>query len=235
MKLMSSSPIRAPLSTVLPSFAPVILERGIPGYEADPLAEGELRIQRDELKALLIASAYIGALNHALKHEFKYESAAETLAASMLQIRDISEDERRLAADLVERFRSYRVIREDHSLDDWVSEALWPAFQRTPYVYPSAMSGAVAYGLSIDETLQKCVLEEAEVDIIKTDKLEEADPQQILALLRSNESLTDEQVRSFLIGAFERISALEHDREELGKAFRWLHENIANPPRDHEP
>jgi len=40
--------------------------------------------------------------------------------------------------------------------DDWLCEVLWPAFQTTPYSYPSAMSRLVAYCLEIGNTLRRC-------------------------------------------------------------------------------
>ena len=156
---MTEPLIRAPIDSILPSFAPVLLERGIPGYEEDTLIHGETRIVGEPLRALLIASGFIGALNHALERGLDYDRVAETLTHSVHAIAGITPLETQLALDLVERFHTFHIIRENHSLDDWLCEALWPAYQETPYSYPSAMSCAVAYGLTIGQTLQNCVVQ----------------------------------------------------------------------------
>jgi hypothetical protein len=83
----------------------------------------------------------------------------ELLMQSVEAIPDFSPTEAKATLDLVNRFLSYRIIREDHSLDNWLCEALWPAFQAAPYSYPSAMSRVMSYALEMGNTLRKMALE----------------------------------------------------------------------------
>jgi len=156
---MNETAIRAPLSKILPSFVPILIERGVPGYEADTLLEGEGRILSEPLRALLVASALIGTHNHAVGRGLDFDRVEEALIRSVTDIKEITSTEAKLALELVNRFRTFHIIRENHSLDDWLCESLWPAFQSCSYRYPSAMSGVVAYAITIGQSLQKCVLE----------------------------------------------------------------------------
>jgi hypothetical protein len=156
---MNNSVIRAPIDRILPSFAPVIFERGIPGYATEELSLGETRILAEHLRPLLIASGLIGAWSHALEHGFDSDRVLELLMQSVEAIPDFSPTEAKATLDLVNRFLSYRIIREDHSLDNWLCEALWPAFQAAPYSYPSAMSRVMSYALEMGNTLRKMALE----------------------------------------------------------------------------
>lgn len=155
----AASVIRAPLNNILPSFVPVQFERGIPGYAGDTLIPGEGRIVLGSLRALFVAAGYIGAMNHCARLGMDQKKVSEALTQSVSAIAGLTAQESQTALALIDRFTSFRVIRAEHALDDWVCEALWPAFQTVPYSYPSAMSRAIAYGLTIDSSLQKCVLE----------------------------------------------------------------------------
>jgi hypothetical protein len=156
---MSQMTIRAPLSKILPSFLPVLIERGVLGYEAGSLIASEELISREQLHALLAASAFIGALNYAVEQGLDFGQVDEALIRSITDIKELTSTETKLTLELINRFKTFRIIRENHSLDDWLCESLWPAFQSSSYRYPSAMSGAVAYALNIKQSLQKCVLE----------------------------------------------------------------------------
>ena len=156
---MNNPPTRAPIGIILPSFAPVFFERGIPGYEAESLTPGELRVPRGPLRALLMASTFVGAWNHASDRGLDYDKVKELLTQSVSAIPGFSPSDARATLELVNRFLSFSIIREDHALDDWLCEALWPAFQTEPYRYPSAMSGAIFYALTIGDTLRKLELE----------------------------------------------------------------------------
>jgi len=156
---MNHSAIRAPIDKILPSFVPVIFERGIPGYATETLSHGEIRIPTDHLRPLLVASALIGAWNHAGERGFDSDKVHKCLTQSVYAIPDFLPAEAKAALDLVDRFMSFRIIRAEHSLDDWLCEALWPAFQAAPYSYPSAMSNATSYALGIGNTLRKMALE----------------------------------------------------------------------------
>ena len=88
-----------------------------------------------------------------------FQRVTEALKASIPAIPDVTPEAATLALGLVNRFYGFHILREEHFLDDWVCEALWPAFQTAPYTYPSAMSGAICYGLSITQSLRKCELQ----------------------------------------------------------------------------
>lgn len=151
--------IRAPIDKILPSFMPVIFERGIPGYISEELSPGETRIPLASLRPLLIASAFVGTSNHAAERGFDLDKVQELLSRSVLAIPGVNSSEAQQAIDLVHRFETFPIIRADHSLDDWLCEALWSAFQAAPYTYPSAMSKVISCALDIDGILQRAALE----------------------------------------------------------------------------
>ena len=156
---MNETTIRAPLDKILPSFLPVLIERGAPGYEVSKLIEGEKHISHEQLHALLATSAFIGALNYAVEQDLDFDLANEALIHSISDIKELTLAEAKLTLELINQFRTFRTIRENHFLDDWLCESLWSVFQSSSYRYPSAMSGAIAYALGIKQSLQKCVLE----------------------------------------------------------------------------
>lgn len=156
---MSNQSIRAPIGRILPSFVPVILERGIPGYTTEPLAVEEIRIPAGQLRPLLVAAAFVGTWAHAGERGFDSDAVRELLTQSIYSVSDLGPSEAEVAIELVERFMTFKIIRAEHSLDDWLCEALWPAFQAAPYRYPSAMSHVITYALNINDTLRKIVLE----------------------------------------------------------------------------
>lgn len=156
---MNDSAIRAPIDRILPSFVPVIFERGIPGYETETLISGEVRIPPQSLRALLVASAFVGVASYAAERDFDLDKVKAILTQSIKTLPDLSVSEAQETLDLIERFDSFRIIRAEHSLDDWLCEALWPAFQSIPYEYPSAMSAVMSYAISIASTLHKMALE----------------------------------------------------------------------------
>lgn len=156
---MSNPAIRAPIEKILPSFAPVFFERGIPGYAAEPLIPGERRISSGALRPLLVASAFVGAWNHALQLGLDSDRVAELLTQSIPTIADFASGEAQRARELINCFMSFHIIREEHSLDDWLCEALWSEFQCIPYNYPTAMSSVISYALGISNTLENMVLE----------------------------------------------------------------------------
>lgn len=150
--------LRAPLARILPSFLPVVLERGVPGYESAELISGEKRLARTEIRPLLVAACYMGALDYA-GGQLEAERVEASLSRSLQELADLSAMEKAASTELIAKFFGYRIIRENHPFDDWLCEAWWPLFQDIPYQYPSAMSDAVAYGLAIRESLKKCSLE----------------------------------------------------------------------------
>jgi hypothetical protein len=159
MRNVTHPRVRAPIGRILPSFAPVLFERGIPGYDRSSMIPGESRIAPESLRALFIASAFLGTLNHAAERGLDADRVTDTLKQSIDEIPGVTRSEAQQAIDLVNRFYSFRIIREEHSFDDWLCEALWSTFQEVPYSYPSAMSAAISYGLTIGNSLKACVLE----------------------------------------------------------------------------
>jgi hypothetical protein len=150
---------KAPLGIILPSFLPVLLERGLPGYEDSELRlTDEERLGQLEIKSVIAASAFLGVESYAVDRDFETERVRSSLTASLAQISELSPDEMTYVLHLVDEFYSYKFIREDHPFDDWVCEAWWDQFQSIPYVYPSTMSDAIAYGLTISNSLRKCEL-----------------------------------------------------------------------------
>jgi hypothetical protein len=151
---------RAPFSKILPSFAPVILERGLPGYAlADLQIPGERRLTPSELRSLLIGSAFIGIEALAIEQQFDRERFIPILAHSVRTLQELTPPEQERSLELVQAFKEFRIIRSDHAFEDWICEALWELHQTAAYAFPSAMSDAVAYGLTIIQSLQKCTLE----------------------------------------------------------------------------
>jgi hypothetical protein len=150
---------RAPIGRILPSFVPVILERGLPGYAAEALTAGEIRVPMQQLRPLLVAATLVGAWDYAGSQGFDSDAVRELLVQSLHNIPDLMPYEAKATVDLVDRFLSFNVIRSEHPLDDWLCEAMWPAFQVAPYRYPSAMSNVLSYGLGIRDALRKTTLE----------------------------------------------------------------------------
>lgn len=150
---------RAPFGKILPVFAPVLLERGLPGYFASELTEGERRLTESELRALLIGSALIGVDALAIEKKFDHARVVACLMRSVYGLEDLSPEEQLKCLELVQAFHGYPIIRADNAFDDWVGEAMWGVLQTAPYRYPSAMSEAVAFGLQIIGPLQECALE----------------------------------------------------------------------------
>jgi hypothetical protein len=151
---------RAPIHLILPSFLPVIIERGLPGYAAALTAlNGEKRLNQPQLRALLAASAFMGVVEHAGRLNFDADRVEVSLTGALREVPDLSVDERGHAQRLIDLFFKCKIIREEHSFDDWLCEVWWSEFQTIPYEYPSAMAGAVAYGLGIRQSLSNCTLE----------------------------------------------------------------------------
>ena len=152
--------LRAPIATILPSFLPVLMERGVPGYESVHISlTGERRLTRSQIRALLAAAAYLGALEHVGNLNFDATRVQEILTRTLLEVPDLTVDQRKHSLHLIDRFFNCKVIRANHSFDDWLCEVWWPEFQTIPYAYPSAMSDAVAYGLGIRQSLSNFTLE----------------------------------------------------------------------------
>ena len=151
--------ISAPLATILPSFIPILIERGVPGYEkSSSLIPGEKRLTEIQVRSLLTAAAYFGALDY-VGQRLDGNQVQTILDQSVKNVSVLSSEEIKTVLDLIERFYGFGVIRENHAFDDWLSEAWWSWAQTVPYRYPSAMSEAVTYGLTIRQSLDRCSLE----------------------------------------------------------------------------
>ncbi len=122
--------LRAPISRILPSFLPVLVERGVPGYESALITlTGERRLSRTQIRALLAAAAYLGTLEFAGNLNFDAARVQEILTRTLLDVPDLTTDERQHSLHLIDRFFSCKIIRADHSFDDWLCEVWWPEFQ----------------------------------------------------------------------------------------------------------
>lgn len=151
---------RAPIHLILPSFLPLLIERALPGYEGAPIPlNGEKRLTRPQLRALLAASAYLAIVEHAGRLNFDEARVKDSLTRALHAVPDLDVNERGHAQRLIDLFFNYKIIRADHSFDDWLCEAWWSEFQTIPYEYPSAMADVVAYGLGIRQSLGNSTLE----------------------------------------------------------------------------
>lgn len=161
-KRSSSQPVRAPLNVILPTIIPIALEKGVPGYiDAPPVAQGERKLSEAEIRPILAASCLLCVLNYAVDKGFDWDNVEKALLYSLVDIDDLTPEERTLVADLFQIFRKFEVIREEHPLDDWICEAWWHHYQNVPYVYPSQLANAIAFGLDQKQILERCVLEDA--------------------------------------------------------------------------
>ena len=151
--------IRAPIPLILPSAMPLILEYGLPGYATEPLKPGERRLEVSDQKALFAAGFLVGVLNTCAEQGFDLERVRPQLQASVGAVTGLTAQEQMRALQLVDHFENYKIIREEHSLDDWMAEALWDLFQSVPYRYPSALSRIIAFALTYRQELERCVIE----------------------------------------------------------------------------
>lgn len=147
--------IFAPVDSILMSFIPVLWERCIPNYGDAALQMGEKRLSANEIKAVLLASGFIGAEAAAGIQNLDRYTVERGLNASINQS-DLFNDVKHDAQTLIGKFYSSGTIRADHGFDDWICETFWETYQDIPYTYPSAMSSLVSYGLTIKDSLAKC-------------------------------------------------------------------------------
>lgn len=138
--------VQAPVSRILPIFIQVVLEKGLPGYVADNenLLEEEIRLSDNEIIPVLAAATYIGALNFIISQNYDPIEINSLLDASLDRVEDLDELEVQRTRELIKLFFSYRVIREDKTLDFRVAEAWWHELQPSTFQYPSALSQAIA-------------------------------------------------------------------------------------------
>lgn len=131
----------------------------VPEYNGFPCISGEKRLSLAEVRSLIAASIFFGVLEHAVGKGFDYDRVRQSLLQSLAGLKELSPEERVLSLQLIARFRKFKMIRAEHSFDDWLCEAFWEQFQVIPYAYPSAMSEAVSNGLSVSLLLNECSLE----------------------------------------------------------------------------
>ncbi len=156
-----SRPYRAPFSKILPAFAPVSFGSGVVEYLRDPLlVPGERRLIESEARSLVVACAYVGIDVAAAEKHFDSDRVLAALTDSVSNLDIMTAEEKRRALKLVQCFYDYRIIRGEHSSDDWLCEALWSEFQTVPYAYPSAMAHLVDYALGfVGNILDQSTLE----------------------------------------------------------------------------
>ncbi len=147
-------------STILPMFGAVALERGVPGYAAaELLVAGERWLTAGEIRSILIAATFIGIDAFAVEQNFDRDRVFAALAKSIFTVREFTPEEMERSWELVQMFSNFKTLRTEHAFDDWICESWWSSCQTVPYAYPSAMSGAVAFGLGVRQALLKCTLE----------------------------------------------------------------------------
>jgi hypothetical protein len=145
----------APISQILPSFLPIQIQQALGGYFEVPLqVEGERRLTEGELRQVIAASSFLGTQLYCAQLGFDLVEVRQTLEASLGRMPELSEEDRIAVLSLVEKFHTYPLIRADHALDDWITEAWWGRLQSGDYEYPSALSGAVSHGICIIEALK---------------------------------------------------------------------------------
>jgi hypothetical protein len=153
--------LRAPLSAILPSTIPTLLEKGVPGYVAAPtIATNERKLSEEEVRPVIAAAVFLGALNYVGSKGFNLRAVEAAFDRSLNQVMALSEAERESVRALLRRFRSFKIIRETHAFDDWICESWWVDYQNAEYEYPSQMANAIAYDLDVKRILERCLLEE---------------------------------------------------------------------------
>jgi hypothetical protein len=114
------------------------------------LQVGEKILEQDQVKAVLAASTYLGVLDAAGSQGLTDTKAMEeALGQAILAHKLLSVADKKRALWLVDQFYVYKVIREEHAFDDWITEAWWNHYQSIAYRYPSGMSDLVTVGMTI--------------------------------------------------------------------------------------
>lgn len=145
---MSNDKLYATISTLVPTIMSVIFERGIPGYmNHSELTENEKRVSEEVIKALLTASFILGATDYLSGIGYHWDDTMAKLVNSIPEFKELTSDQMDNSKKFIQLFFDYRIIRENHSFDDWITETWWEHLQDCEYRYPSALSEAIAYSL----------------------------------------------------------------------------------------
>jgi hypothetical protein len=153
--------IRLTFDSIIPSFAPLILEAAAQEYAAAELLNGEVRLGEAELRQVSLAAMFIAVEATAIHRGFDRDRVLPILIDSVFALREYPTLDRRNAVMLADTFASHRAIRDDEeqAFEDWIAEALWSHFQTIPYKFPSAMAVPIAQALRIVGALEKVELE----------------------------------------------------------------------------
>ena len=143
---------------------PVVLEKGVPGYYAEA-SESAPVLSEGQVNAVLTYSVYYCALNYLASAGYDYQEIINTLDGSINNVDCLGDDVKELARQFISAFQNYKIIREDHTLDDWLCEVVWPFLRDDEYVYPSALSRLISYGLD-----QKFIFEISDVHMTDESK-----------------------------------------------------------------
>jgi len=140
---------------ILPAIMPAGLEKVVPGYyaEVQDIDKGKV-LSESQIKAVLLYSVYYCVLNQSLVAGYEQQKIINTLDDSIDDVDCLEDAEKELARKLITTFMNFKIIREDHALDDWLCEAIWPIFTSDEYVYPSALAGIISYGLNYKNILE---------------------------------------------------------------------------------
>jgi hypothetical protein len=142
---------------IIPTLTPIAFERALTGYQSDErLADGEVKIDNEAMKSVLVAALFLGSLNYLVEKGYDWDNTKGLLTSSLLNTEDLNETNLKKIEQLLSAFFEFRIIREEHAFDDWLCEVWWEHFQSSVYTYPSAMSNAISYILSFKEVLNKC-------------------------------------------------------------------------------
>lgn len=152
------------IDSFLSVIMPVVLEKGVPGYYAEA-SESEPLLSEGQVNAVLTYSVYYCALNYLASAGYDYQEIINTLDGSINSVDRLGDDDKELARKFIAAFRNYKIIREDHTLDDWLCEVVWPFLRDDQYVYPSALSRLISYGLD-----QKFIFEISDVHMTDESK-----------------------------------------------------------------
>ena len=161
---MSEKKITLYIDSFLSVIMPVVLEKGVPGYYAEA-SEFEPVLSEGQVNAVLTYSVYHGVLNYLASAGYDYQEITNTLDGSINNVDCLGDDVKELARQFIAAFQNYKIIREDHTLDDWLCEVVWPFLRDDEYVYPSALSRLISYGLD-----QKFIFEISDVHMTDESK-----------------------------------------------------------------
>lgn len=146
---------RTRLCTALPLFAPYLVKQGVQWYEtAKPPRAAEARLGSAQVSAIIVASAFVSALDVSVDQGFDIRLAADVLKRSLQSGRHIvGRDAKAESLKRVEVILNGDTTVADEPMEERLSRAWWSAYQKLPFFFPSAMSAVVEHGLTIRQLM----------------------------------------------------------------------------------